>query len=79
MTNQEILAMPSIAYWSGQNGLEIKGFEFGTKERLLCVSGAWNGKPKPHRLKIRYNDDGEPFVLLHGYEFLFSDCIRYRL
>ena len=31
----------SIAYYSGLNGLEIKGFEYGIEDYVYCVSGAW--------------------------------------
>lgn len=31
----------SIAYYSGLNGLEIKGIEYGVNDYVYCVSGAW--------------------------------------
>lgn len=33
----------SIAYYSGLNGLEIKGIEYGIDDYIYCVSGAWGG------------------------------------
>lgn len=33
----------SIAYYSGLNGLEIKGIECGIDDFVYCVSGAWGG------------------------------------
>lgn len=33
----------SIAYYSGLNGLEIKGIEYGIDDYVYCVSGAWGG------------------------------------
>lgn len=33
----------SIAYYSGLNGLEIKGIEHGIDDHVYCVSGAWGG------------------------------------
>lgn len=30
----------SIAYYSGLNGLEIKGIEYGINDYVYCVSGA---------------------------------------
>lgn len=33
----------SIAYYSGLNGLEIKGIEHGIDDFIYCVSGAWGG------------------------------------
>ena len=75
MTKKDILQMESTAYYSGFNGLEIKGIEYGIDDHVLCVSGAWSGEPKPHRLKIYYNGDN-PFILLHGYKCPLNDFIR---
>ena len=75
MTKKDLLQMETIAYYSGFNGLEIKGIEYGIDDYVLCVSGAWNGKPKPHRLKIYYNGDN-PFILLNGYKCPLNDFIR---
>ena len=33
----------SVAYYSGLNGLEIKGIENGIDDYVYCVSGAWGG------------------------------------
>ena len=33
----------SIAYYSGLNGLEIKGIEYGIDDFAYCVSGCWYG------------------------------------
>lgn len=33
----------SVAYYSGFNGLEIKGIEYGIDDYLYCVSGCWYG------------------------------------
>ena len=76
MTRREILAKPTIAYWSGLNGLEIKEIKYGIDAYMLCVSNAWYGKPRTHCLKIQYDDSGESFVWLHGYKIPLSDCIR---
>ena len=66
----------AVAYYSGLNGLEIHGVEYGIEEYLYCTSGAWIGKKQYHRLKIKYNASGAAFVLLHGYKILLSECIR---
>ena len=33
----------SVAYYSGLNGLEIKGIEYGIDDFIYCVSGCWYG------------------------------------
>lgn len=49
----------SIAYYSGLNGLEIKGIEYGIDDYIYCVSGAWGGGKAFHRCKRLY-------VMKHG-------------
>lgn len=76
MTKKDILEMETIAYYSGFGGLEIKDIEYGIDDHVLCVSGAWNGKPKPHRLKIYYPASKAPYIKLHGYTIRLDECIR---
>lgn len=69
---------PAAAYYSGFNGLEIHGIEYGIDDYIYCVSGAW-GSPENygyHKLKIKYDKHGNGFFMLHGYKCLLSDCIR---
>lgn len=65
----------SFAYYSGLNGLEFKHIEYGIDDYVYCVSGAWNGKPKYHRLKVYYDNDGG-YIKLHGYKISLNDCIK---
>lgn len=69
----------SVAYYSGLNGLEIKGIEHGINDFVYCVSGCWYGGKaarKYHRLKIQYDRRGEAFVRLDGYKIPLNECIR---
>ena len=75
MTKKDILKMETIAYYSGFDGLEIKGIEHDIDYHVLCVSGAWNGKPKPRRLKIYYTSENA-YIKLHGYRIPLDECIR---
>lgn len=36
----------SIAYYSGLNGLEIKGIEYGINDFIYCISNCWYGGKK---------------------------------
>lgn len=79
MTAKEYcLTYPATAYYSGFSGLEIHGVEYGPdNDYLYCVSGAWGGSKKYHRLKIRYTRrNGASFVVLHGYRVPLADCVR---
>ena len=79
MTNRDIINMPSIAYYSGLNGLEVKKIEYGINDRILCVSGCWYGGEKAkraHRVKIQYTRTGRAFIRVHGYRVPLDECIR---
>ena len=77
MSKKEIcLKNKSFAYYSGLNGLEFKQIEYGIEDYIYCVSGSWNGKPKYHKLKIYYDNNGNNYIKLHGYKIMLSDCIR---
>ena len=66
----------SIAYYSGLNGLEIKGIEYGVNDFVYCVSRAWGGGKAFHRCKIYYPITGSAFFRVHGYKIPFDECIR---
>lgn len=67
---------PSIAYYSGLFGIEIKGIEYGIEDYIYSVSGTWNGKPSYHRNKIMYTASGDPYFRIYGYRIPLNECIR---
>ena len=71
----------SIAYYSGLNGLEIKGIEYGIDDFVYCVSGCWYGgkaAQRFHRCKIYYPANGKDsaFFRVDGYKIPLDECIR---
>lgn len=71
----------SIAYYSGLNGLEIKGIEYDIDDYVYCVSGCWYGgkaAQRFHRCKIYYpaNEKDSAFFRVHGYKIPLDECIR---
>lgn len=69
----------SIAYYSGLNGLEIKGIEYGVNDFVYCVSGCWYGGKAArrfHRCKIYYPITGSAFFKVGGYKIPFDECVR---
>lgn len=68
---------PAFAYYSGFSGMEIHGIENGF---LYFVTGAWSSRRsrRYHKMQIRYDHDGNDYILFHGYKVLFSDFISMR-
>lgn len=71
----------SVAYYSGLNGLEIKGIEYGINDFVYCVSGCWYGGKAArrfHRCKIYYPVNGKDsaFFRVDGYKIPLDECIR---
>lgn len=70
----------SVAYYSGLNGLEIKGIEYGINDFVYCVSGCWYGGKAArrfHRCKIYYPANGKDsaFFRVDGYKIPLDECI----
>ena len=76
MNKQQIIDMPTIAYYSGLNGVEIKGIEYGINDYVIAVSGAWGGTKTAHRVKIYYNKSGAPYIKLYDVRIPLNECIR---
>ena len=66
----------SIAYYSGLNGLEIKGIEHSVNDYVYCVSGAWRGGKAFHRCRVPYTRKGTAFIRVHGQRIPLDECIR---
>ena len=64
----------SIAYYSGLNGLEIKGIEYGIDDYIYCVSGAWGGGKAFHRCKIQYTRSGAAFSGYMGTGYRWTNA-----
>ena len=69
------LEAPSVGYWSAYSGVEVKEIEYGIDDYLICVAGTFIGRPKVHRVKIRYDHDRD-YVVLDGHRFYLDDCLR---
>ena len=67
----------SIAYYSGLNGLEIKGIEHGIDDFIYCVSGAWGGGKAFHRCKIQYTRKGAVFSGCMGIGFHLMNVLEW--
>lgn len=76
MTKKEYCTnRPTIAYYSGLGGLEVKHIEYGIDDHVYLVAGAWNGKKSYHRLKICYGTK-YVYIRLYGHRCLLSEFIR---
>lgn len=72
----EVLAQPSIAYYSGFGGTELKSIEYGINDAVVYVVGAWCSKPEVHKSRIYYKPNGDAFFTYKGSRISLSDCIR---
>lgn len=61
----------SIAYYSGFDGLEIKGIEYGINDFVYCVSNCWYGGKDAQRYHIEAIGVGAFFILLRPAIKLF--------
>ena len=81
MTKREYCeSRESIAYYSGLDGLEIKGIEYGIEDYIYCVSGAWYGGKRAkryHRVKVQYTHKGAAFFVVHGYRFSLMNVLEW--
>ena len=68
-------SQPTLAYYSGLNGIEIKKIEYDFDDYVICISGAWGGKKQVHRAKVYYSDK-PPYFRIHGHKISLEDCIR---
>ena len=76
MSKKEIcLTHERKGYWSAIAGAELKHIEYGVNDYAYVITGAWNGHPKYHKLKIHYTDK-DSYINCQGYKLSFSDCIR---
>lgn len=76
MTKKEYcIDYPTVAYYSGFGGLEVKFIEYGTDDYVYLVAGAWNGKKSYHRLKICYGTKSA-YIRLFGHRCPLSEFIR---
>lgn len=65
----------SFGYYSGFNGLEFKKIEYGINDYVYCVSSAWRGKNKYHKLKVYYDNKDIPYVNLKGKKVPFNEIV----
>ena len=59
---------PTVAYYSGFGGLEVKFIEYGTDDYIYLVAGAWNGNKTYHKLKVHYGNKYD-YITLHGCRY----------
>lgn len=72
---QKFLAMPSIAYYSGFGGIEIKNIVYGIEDYAVYVAGAWINNKTVHKSKIYFYGD-DIFFKYHGTKISLNECIR---
>lgn len=72
---------PSMAYYSGLNGLEIKEIIYDIDDYIIFVVNCWYGKntyKDVHKSKIYYSNNHDYFRF-NGYRIPLNECIRMNL
>ena len=75
----EIFDGPSIGYYSGMGGVEVKDFEYTADgDYMYCVSFAFCPKimQLQHRLKVYSTAKGRLYVNLNGYRVHLDEIIQ---
>ena len=74
MKKEDVFNMPTIAYYSGYNGIEIKDIN---EEKVLCVSGAFASRSvqRVHNVKLYYDGD-KPYFMIDGNKIPLDECLR---
>lgn len=75
LNREQVMEMPTIGYYSGLNGVEIKKISYEEFE-IYCVSNAWAGKRHAHKLKLKYDHKGDIYFNLYGHRIPLSECLR---
>lgn len=78
MTKQEkqrYMEMPSVAYYSGFGGIEIKEIQYGIEDYVVFVANAWYPGRTVHRVKINYTWS-RPSFRYHLLTIHFDECLR---
>lgn len=73
MLRSDILRMPTVAYYSGYNGIEIKEIK---GDLVYCVSGTFSGSKRTvHMVKVHYDTD-KPYFKIDGKRIRLDECMR---
>lgn len=74
LDKQMYMEMPSIGYYSGCGGIEVKTILYGIDDYVIFIAGAWTEKPSVHKAKIYYSDI--PYFRYNGYTIHFYEVLR---
>lgn len=72
---KKYMEMPTIGYYSGFGGIEIKGIEYGIEDHVIFVANSMAGKRSVHRAMIHYTDKHTYFRFAHNM-ISFEEIIR---
>ena len=66
---------PTIAYYSGLGGVEVRHISYGINDFIYLIAGAWSNSKSYHKLKIHYGNK-YAYIKLYGYRCRLSDFIK---
>ena len=76
MTKKEYCTdRPTIAYYSGLGGVEVRHISYDINDFIYLIAGAWSNSKSYHKLKIHYGNK-YAYIKLYGYRCRLSDFIK---
>lgn len=71
--------MPTIGYWPGLGGVELKKVEPGNDDYCLCIVKSWKNEPTYHRVRVystnTVHKEPREFIILYYERFYLDECI----
>lgn len=68
--------MPTVAYYSGYGGIEIKEVQYGIEDYIVYVANSFLPTRSVHRSKIYTTTSGRLYFKYHTLSIYCDECIR---
>ena len=67
---------PIAYYYRMPGGLLINGIEYGANDYIYCTRNPGGDKKTHHKLKIKYDNIGNAYIMLYGYKIPLNECLK---
>ena len=70
------LDQKTVAYYSGWNGIEIKGIEYGINDYIIYITNAFTSNKKVHKTRVYYSSGENDYFIADGKRIKLNECLR---